>query len=86
MAKAAANLTRFALVLQGVLKSKKEKEEKEEEEEEEEEEVGRSRKAHQKAKKKRPVQPGPEPQEAAMSLEGRIAVFEKNENQGLAQR
>ena len=84
MAKAAANLTRFALVLQGVLKSKKEKEEKEEEEEEEE--VGRSRKAHQKAKKKRPVQPGPEPQEAAMSLEGRIAVFEKNENQGLAQR
>ena len=46
----------------------------------------RSRKAHQKAKKKRPVQPGPEPQEAAVSLEGRIAVFEKNENQGLAQR
>ena len=32
MAKAAANLKRFALVLQGILKNKKEKEEKEEEE------------------------------------------------------
>ena len=47
----------------------------------------RSRKAHQKAKKKRPsAQPVPESQEEAMSLEGKIALLEKNGNQGLAQR
>ena len=47
----------------------------------------RSRKAHQKAKKKRPsAQQVPESQEEAMSLEGKIALLEKNGNQGLAQR
>ena len=70
MAKAAANLEIFALVLQGVLKNKEGKEEKEEE-------VERQRPS---------AQPVPESQEEAMSLEGKIALLEKNGNQGLAQR
>jgi len=64
MAKAAANLEIFALVLQGVLKNK--------------EEGRRSRKARQKAKKKRPsAQPVPESQEEAMSWKARLRCWKR---------
>ena len=83
MGKASTQLKRPAGVLQRALKKNKEKEKKEEEEEEKEKEEKAAQKAKPKLKRPSAQGEGPGEDGEGMSLEDKIALFQKNGNQDM---